>query len=93
MSLANIQINDFTYNLNLRDLLIKYISRQYEENALFDDYHMLQEYEYLKKRGELHLLFEEEWFSGYMNDPKNYKDFKELQNETSNTRQTKTDTN
>jgi hypothetical protein len=70
--MRTIEITDFRYNKHLRNLMAMYVSRTYEENAIFDNHHLLMEYELLKRNGELNLLFEEEWFSGFMNDPKNY---------------------
>ena len=67
-----IEIRDFKYNPDLRNLLVNYVSRQYEEDALFDDYYLLAEYNLLKRDNNIHLLFEEEWFTGYMNDENNY---------------------
>lgn len=66
--MIEIEITDFKYSPALRELLVKYVSRQYEESAEFDDYHLIAEYNYLKNNNELHLLFEEEWFTTYMND-------------------------
>jgi len=70
--MTKIEITDFKYSPKLKSLIIDYVARRYEENAIFDDYHLMMEYELLKKHGELNLLFEEEWFTGYMNDAQNY---------------------
>jgi hypothetical protein len=70
--MKTIEIKDLAYNPLLKELLIKYISRQYEEDGLFDEYHLLAEYNHLKNENSLHLLFEEEWFTSYMNDGKHY---------------------
>ncbi len=68
--MTEIEIKDFKYSPALKELLVKYVSRKYEECAMFDDYHLLAEYNLLKDNNNLHLLFEEEWFTGYMNDDK-----------------------
>lgn len=68
-----IEIRDFRYNEHLKALLVLYVSRQYEECAMYDDWHLMQEYYHLKRNNKLHLLFEEEHFTGYMNDENNYR--------------------
>lgn len=61
-------IENLDYNPILKKLLIDYISRIYEENAIFDDYHLMQEYFLLKRNNELHLLFVEEKLINYLSD-------------------------
>jgi hypothetical protein len=69
----NNEITELNYNPLLKELLVLYISRVYEENAIFDDYHLLAEYHLLLRDNKLHLLFEEEKFTSYMNDTSNYR--------------------
>ena len=35
------------------ELLIMYISRKYEENAIFDEWHLFEEYKLLERNNEL----------------------------------------
>lgn len=63
-----IEINDFRYNPTLRRLLVNYCIRIYEEDAIIDDWHLIQEYFLLKKNNELHLLFDEEYLINYLKD-------------------------
>ncbi|MEO8516631.1 MAG: hypothetical protein ABI426_07805 [Flavobacterium sp.] len=63
-----IEITDFKYNPILRRMLVNYCIRIYEENAILDDEHLLQEYNHLKKNNELHFLFEEEYLINYLKD-------------------------
>jgi len=51
----------------LKELLKIYVSRVYEENGIYDDYHLIAEYYLLKRNNNLHLLFEEEQFTNYIN--------------------------
>lgn len=44
----------------LKELLIMYVTRQYEKNAELDDWHLLQEYSWLKNNNQLDELFKEE---------------------------------
>ncbi|WP_367772208.1 hypothetical protein AB3G33_01890 [Flavobacterium sp. WC2421] len=63
-----IEINDFRYNPTLRRLLVNYCIRTYEMDAILDDWHLIQEYNLLKKNNELHFLFEEEYLINYLKD-------------------------
>lgn len=63
-----IEINDFKYNPTLRRMLVNYCIRIYEEDAILDDWHLIQEYNLLKKNNELHFLFEEEYLINYLKD-------------------------
>jgi hypothetical protein len=61
-------IENLDYNPVLKKLLIDYISRIYEEDAIFDEHHLMQEYFLLKRNNELHLLFVEEKLINYLSD-------------------------
>jgi hypothetical protein len=63
-----IEINDFKYNPTLRRLLVNYCIRTYEMDAITDDWHLIQEYNFLKKNNELHFLFDEEYLINYLKD-------------------------
>jgi len=62
------EVTNLKHNPLLKELLIRYVSRQYEGDALFDDYHLYQEYKWLKKYYKLDELFKEECFGNRMND-------------------------
>lgn len=53
-------ITDLDHSPLLKKLLITYCVITYEENAILDDYHLLMEYNLLKKNNETHFLFETE---------------------------------
>jgi hypothetical protein len=61
-----IEIEDFRYNPKLRKMLVNYCLRMYEENAIIDDYHLLEEYKLLKRDNNVHLLFEEEYLINFL---------------------------
>jgi hypothetical protein len=63
-----IEINDFRYNPTLRRLLVNYCIRTYEMDAITDDWHLIQEYNLLKKNNELRFLFDEEYLINYLKD-------------------------
>lgn len=63
-----IEIKDFKYSPVLREMLVNYIVRTYEENVIIDDLHLIQEYNLLKNNNELHFLFEEEYLRNYLED-------------------------
>ena len=52
----------------LKELLIMYVTRQYEKKAELDDWHLLQEYNWLKKNNQLNELFIEEALTNSMKD-------------------------
>lgn len=62
------EVTNFMHTPRLKELTIIYVSRQYGENALFDDYHLYQEYKWLKKNNKLDELFKEENFGNRMDD-------------------------
>ena len=63
-----IEIEDFRYNPKLRKMLVNYCLRMYEENAIIDDYHLLEEYKLLKRDNNVHVLFEEEYLINFLRD-------------------------
>lgn len=63
-----IEIKHFDYSPILKGLLIDYVLRVYEEDAITDDEHLLMEYNLLQKNNELHLLFHEEYLINWLND-------------------------
>ena len=66
------EVTDLNHSPRLKELLIMYISRKYEENARFDDWHLFEEYKLLKKYNELDELFKEECLTNRLND-ENYR--------------------
>lgn len=62
------EVTDLKHSPRLKELLIMYVSRQYEENARFDDWHLFEEYKLLKRNNQLDELFKEECFTNRMND-------------------------
>jgi hypothetical protein len=61
-------LQNFDLNPKLRELLVNYCLINYEENAIIDDEHLLQEYHLLERNNELHLLFEAEKLENYLYD-------------------------
>lgn len=66
-----IEINDFENNPILQQLIENYCVRIYEEDTIIDDWHLIQEYNLLKKNNELHFLFDEEYLINYLKDGNN----------------------
>jgi hypothetical protein len=64
-------ITNLHYNPVLKQLLINYVSRMYEEDGIYDEYHLMQEYYLLQGENKLHLLFVEEKLSNYLKDGNN----------------------
>jgi hypothetical protein len=62
------QVTDLNHSPKLKELLIMYVGRKYEENARFDDWHLFEEYKLLKKHNELDELFKEECLTNRLND-------------------------
>lgn len=62
------KLTNLDYNPILKELLINYVLRIYEEDAIIDDNHLWQEYLLLKKDGNLESLFEEECLINKFND-------------------------
>jgi hypothetical protein len=65
-------VTDLHHSPKLKELLIMYISRKYQEDARFDDWHLFEEYKVLKKYNELDELFKEECLTNRLND-ENYR--------------------
>lgn len=62
------QVTDLNHSPKLKKLLIMYISRKYEEEAQFDDWHLFQEYIWLRNNNQLDELFQEECLTNRLND-------------------------
>ena len=62
------ELQKFDFNPKLRELLVNYCLINYEENAIIDDEHLLNEYYLLERNNELHFLFEAEKLENYLND-------------------------
>ena len=62
------EIRNLNYNPVLRQLLVNYIIRTYEQEAIIDDDHLLMEYHLLIRDNRLNDLFIEEKLNNYLND-------------------------
>lgn len=62
------KVTDLKHSPKLTELLIMYISRKYEENAIFDEWHLFEEYKLLERNNELNELFKEECLTNRLND-------------------------
>lgn len=62
------EVTNLEHSSMLKELLIMYIARKYEEDAQFDDWHLYQEYIWLKDNAQLDELFKEECLSNRLND-------------------------
>jgi hypothetical protein len=62
-----LEVTDLKFSPMLKELLIMYVSRQYEENARYEDYYLMAEYELLKRDNKLDLLFIEERLTNILN--------------------------
>jgi hypothetical protein len=58
-------IRDLSHNPMLKALLINYVLTNYEENAITDDYHLMMEYNLLRRTNQLHQLFTAEMLNNY----------------------------
>lgn len=56
------------YSPVLKSLLVNYILRKYEQDAITDDWHLYKEYSWMYDNNELHELFEEEVFTNELSD-------------------------
>jgi hypothetical protein len=61
-----IEIKNFKNNPILKDLLIEYIYRTYEDDAIIDDDHLMMEYRLLIRENRLNDLFIEEYLQNYI---------------------------
>ena len=43
------QVTDLNHSPKLKELLIMYISRKYEEDAIFNEWHLYEEYKWLNE--------------------------------------------
>jgi hypothetical protein len=59
------EINNLNHNPTLRELLINYVLRMYEEASILDDEHLLMEYRLLLRENRLNDLFMEERLINY----------------------------
>ncbi|MEO8515510.1 MAG: hypothetical protein ABI426_02135 [Flavobacterium sp.] len=62
------KLTDLEYNPILKQLLINYVIRIYEEDALTDDWHLWQEYLMLIRENRLNEIFENECLTNKLND-------------------------
>ena len=62
------KVTDLNHSPMLKELLIMYVSRKYEENARYDDWHLFQEYIWLRDNNLLNELFQEECLTNRLND-------------------------
>jgi hypothetical protein len=62
------KLTTLDYSPVLTKLLINYIIRKYEEDAITDDWHLYQEYSWLYDNNKLNELFEEEALTNELND-------------------------
>lgn len=66
-----IEIENFEHNPILRDLLVKYVLRMYEGDAVIDDDHLLMEYHLLLTENRLNDLFVEEYLINFYRNGEN----------------------
>ena len=62
------ELKDFKYNPELKNMLFSYCIRTYEEFAILDDEHLIMEYNLLLRTNNLHVLFYEEYLINYLRD-------------------------
>jgi glutamate synthase domain-containing protein 3 len=62
------QVTDLNHSPKLKQFLKLYVSRMYEEEALYDDWHLFQEYIWLRNNNQLDELFKEECLTNRLND-------------------------
>jgi hypothetical protein len=62
------QVTNLNNSPELKKLLKMYVSRKYQEEALFDDWHLFQEYIWLRNNNHLDELFQEECLTNRLND-------------------------
>jgi hypothetical protein len=62
------EITNLNHSPKLKELLIMYISRKYEEDAQYDDWYLFQEYIWLKNNNQLDELFKEECLTNRLDD-------------------------
>ena len=62
------QVTNLNNSPDLEQLLKMYVSRKYEEEAQFDDWHLFQEYIWLRNNNKLDELFQEECLTNRLKD-------------------------
>jgi hypothetical protein len=62
------KLKNLDYNPILKQLLIDYLLRMYEEDAILDDWHLWEEYLMLKRENRLNEIFENECLTNKLND-------------------------
>ena len=62
------QVTNLNNSPDLKQLLKMYVSRKYEEEAQFDDWHLFQEYIWLRNNNKLDELFQEECLTNRLKD-------------------------
>jgi hypothetical protein len=62
------EVTNLEHSPRLKELLIMYISRKYEEDGQYDDWQLYQEYVWLKNNNKLDELFKEECLTNRLND-------------------------
>jgi hypothetical protein len=62
------KVTNLDHSPKLKELLIMYISRKYEEDAQYDEWYLFQEYSWLKYNNKLDELFKEECLTNRLND-------------------------
>lgn len=62
------QVTDLKHSPILRELLINYIARKYQEDAIYDEWHLFQEYIWLRDNNQLDELFKEECLTNRLQD-------------------------
>lgn len=65
------QVTDLNHSPKLKELLKMYVSRKYQEDARFDEWHLFEEYKLLERNNELNELFKEECLTNRLN----YEDY------------------
>ncbi|WP_269685003.1 hypothetical protein [Flavobacterium lacustre] len=61
------QVTDLNHSPKLKELLKLHVSRMYEEEAQFDDWHLFEEYIWLRNNNQLDELFQEEYLINRLN--------------------------
>jgi hypothetical protein len=62
------KLTDLEYNPVLKQLLINYVYRMYEGDAIVDEWHLWQEYLMLIRENRLNEIFENECLTNKLND-------------------------
>jgi hypothetical protein len=62
------ELTNLNHSPKLKELLIMYIARKYEVDAIFNDWHLYQEYVWLNANNLLNELFKEECLTNRLNN-------------------------